>query len=338
MKHILNNISENEKNEILGHYTGQLKIDNSKFNKLVENKLGDVKPLLSEQAATANQSIGQQYQQGKEQGKQAGVVAAQNVKTFVKQGLSTAKEIVIQIGKIVFKAIVYGAAIVFVIGKGLYKVGQTVGNAILKFLSATKQAVVSGTQAVSDATTNAITAIAQTAIAADRWVNEKGKAVGAWIGSMQDKAYSVITWSLNQLKQFGIAQWAKFLIMAAGVKEFGNNVANWCKQQYTTVANQIGATWDQAKTAATKGLNYAAQQGEKAAKAVAGGVQKASQAVAGGVQSFLGDVAKTAGQATGFLGGLFSESVEFYSIYNSFNSTDTLGIITECQKYNVKVI
>lgn len=49
MKHILNNISENEKNEILGHYTGQLKIDNSKFNKLVENKLGDVKPLLSEQ-------------------------------------------------------------------------------------------------------------------------------------------------------------------------------------------------------------------------------------------------------------------------------------------------
>lgn len=57
MKHILNNISENEKNEILGHYTGQLKIDNSKFNKLVENKLGDVKPLLSEENTSKEKSI-----------------------------------------------------------------------------------------------------------------------------------------------------------------------------------------------------------------------------------------------------------------------------------------
>jgi hypothetical protein len=327
MKHILNNISENEKKEILNQYNGQLKIDNSKFNKLVENKLGNVKPILSEQSTTANQSISQQFQQGKEQGKQSGRVAAQNVKTFVKQGLSGAKEIVIKIGKIAFKAIILQGAFIFLIGKGLYKVGEVLGNALIKFLSATKQAVISGAQAVSDTTSNAITAIAQTAVAADRWVNEKGKAVGAWIGSMQDKAYSVITWSLNQMKQFGIAQWAKFLIMAAGVKEFGSSIANWCKQQYTTVASQIGATWDQAKSAATKGLNYAAQQGQKAVKAVSGGVQ-----------SFLGDVSKTAGQVTGFLGGLFGESVEFYSIYNSFNSSDTLGIITECQKYNVKVI
>lgn len=56
MKHILNNISENEKNEILGHYNGQLKIDNSKFNKLVENKLGDVKPLLSEENTSKEKS------------------------------------------------------------------------------------------------------------------------------------------------------------------------------------------------------------------------------------------------------------------------------------------
>lgn len=49
MKHILNNISEEEKNKILSQYKGELKINNSKFNKLVENKLGDVKPLISEQ-------------------------------------------------------------------------------------------------------------------------------------------------------------------------------------------------------------------------------------------------------------------------------------------------
>jgi hypothetical protein len=48
MKHILNNISESEKEEILNHYKGQMKIDNSKFNKLVETKLGDAKPLINE--------------------------------------------------------------------------------------------------------------------------------------------------------------------------------------------------------------------------------------------------------------------------------------------------
>jgi hypothetical protein len=55
MKHILNNISENEKKEILNQYNGQLKIDNSKFNKLVENKLGDVKPILDKDIENGKQ-------------------------------------------------------------------------------------------------------------------------------------------------------------------------------------------------------------------------------------------------------------------------------------------
>lgn len=48
MKHILNNIPDEEKNRILNQYSGQMKIDNSKFNKLVETKLGDAKPLINE--------------------------------------------------------------------------------------------------------------------------------------------------------------------------------------------------------------------------------------------------------------------------------------------------
>lgn len=48
MKHLLNNIPDEEKNRILNQYSGQMKIDNSKFNKLVETKLGDAKPLINE--------------------------------------------------------------------------------------------------------------------------------------------------------------------------------------------------------------------------------------------------------------------------------------------------
>ena len=48
MKHILNNISQDEKTRILEQYTGgkQLMIEN--FNKLVNNKLGTVNTLINE--------------------------------------------------------------------------------------------------------------------------------------------------------------------------------------------------------------------------------------------------------------------------------------------------
>jgi hypothetical protein len=52
MKHILNNISSEEKNSILEQHIGGKTIDTSKFKKLLESQLGDVKPLISEQTAT----------------------------------------------------------------------------------------------------------------------------------------------------------------------------------------------------------------------------------------------------------------------------------------------
>jgi hypothetical protein len=51
MKHILNDISQEEKNRIREQHEGGMKIDTSKFKKLLETKLGDAKPLISEQAA-----------------------------------------------------------------------------------------------------------------------------------------------------------------------------------------------------------------------------------------------------------------------------------------------
>ena len=51
MKHILNNISEVEKRAIREQHEGGMKIDTSRFRKLMESKLGNSKPLVSEQGS-----------------------------------------------------------------------------------------------------------------------------------------------------------------------------------------------------------------------------------------------------------------------------------------------
>lgn len=52
MKHLLNDLSNEEKNRIREQHEGGMKIDTSKFKKLIENKLGSSKPLVSEQGHT----------------------------------------------------------------------------------------------------------------------------------------------------------------------------------------------------------------------------------------------------------------------------------------------
>jgi hypothetical protein len=52
MKHILNNISEEEKNAIREQHTGGMKVMTENFSKLTNSKLGDSKPLVNEQGAT----------------------------------------------------------------------------------------------------------------------------------------------------------------------------------------------------------------------------------------------------------------------------------------------
>lgn len=49
MKHILNNLSEEEKNSIREQHTGGKKIMIENFNKLVNTKLGDAKPLTEQE-------------------------------------------------------------------------------------------------------------------------------------------------------------------------------------------------------------------------------------------------------------------------------------------------
>ena len=53
MKHILNNLSNEEKNSIREQHTGGMNVITENFSKLLNSKLGDSKPLVSEQAQTA---------------------------------------------------------------------------------------------------------------------------------------------------------------------------------------------------------------------------------------------------------------------------------------------
>jgi hypothetical protein len=48
MKHILNDLTEQEKNSIREQHTGGMKVMTESFDKLVNSKLGDSKPLVSD--------------------------------------------------------------------------------------------------------------------------------------------------------------------------------------------------------------------------------------------------------------------------------------------------
>jgi hypothetical protein len=54
MKHLLNDMSSEEKNSILEQHTGGIKIDTSRFRSLLESTLGNAKPLVSEQVTTGS--------------------------------------------------------------------------------------------------------------------------------------------------------------------------------------------------------------------------------------------------------------------------------------------
>ena len=49
MKHILNNLSNEEKNSIREQHTGGMKVVTENFHKLLNSKLGDSKPFVIEE-------------------------------------------------------------------------------------------------------------------------------------------------------------------------------------------------------------------------------------------------------------------------------------------------
>ncbi len=55
MKHLLNDLSNEEKNRIREQYEGGMTVDPSRFRNLMESKLGDIKPLIKE--STTDESM-----------------------------------------------------------------------------------------------------------------------------------------------------------------------------------------------------------------------------------------------------------------------------------------
>jgi hypothetical protein len=58
MKHILNNLTEEEKNSIREQHTDGKKIVIENFDKLINSKLGDSKPLVNEQSTVIDPVTG----------------------------------------------------------------------------------------------------------------------------------------------------------------------------------------------------------------------------------------------------------------------------------------
>jgi hypothetical protein len=56
VKHILNDLTDQEKNAIREQHSGGMKVRTEKFHRLLGSKLGDVKPLVNE-SAQANQMV-----------------------------------------------------------------------------------------------------------------------------------------------------------------------------------------------------------------------------------------------------------------------------------------
>ena len=64
MKHILNNLTDKEKNSILEQHTGGMTVMSENFSKLLNSKLGDVKPLVNEQQVDNGEQNTHRYDKG----------------------------------------------------------------------------------------------------------------------------------------------------------------------------------------------------------------------------------------------------------------------------------
>jgi hypothetical protein len=301
MKHNFNSISQVEKDRILEMH---------------------IRRVLEEQGTSLN--VGGNFQQGQNKTLKSGQAAGENAKAFLKAGLKTAKETTYTIGKTILRVIFTGVGIICAIGYAVFKVAEAIVNALTKFLTATGKVVISAAKAVGEATISVLTiAFQKLGIA----IKAGGDFIASLFKSLKDGAYNLIVSCLKALKQFGIMVWGKILVMASTVKEFGQNVWNWCKQQFTAISKQIGMAWDSAVNLAKQGWSAVKNLGSQAVEFG----KKAANKVA--------DVAgQTWGAVKGFAQGLFEDAILFYETYISIRNSDTLALISECSKITKNVI
>lgn len=272
------------------------------------------------QSIIEEQTVASSFAQGKTMGMASGQQARQAVNQAATAAVKGLKETVITIGKIHFKMMVIGGAVVYLIGKGIYKVGQAAGNAILKFLSATGKAVVRAGNAISDATVQSLNAAGIALSQGMNFVNQK-------LASMKDSTVAIAKWAVDQFKQFGTQMWAKILVAAGGIKEFSGLVANHLKNSWASIQNQIGVAWDQASNWARGAFNTATQAVKNTANQIGTAVKNKASQFAQSAARGLGNV----------MGGIQGFLQEMYERYLSF-SNDTETILSEAIAFNGKEI
>jgi hypothetical protein len=104
MKHILNNLSQEEKNSILEQHRGGMKVMTENFNKLLNSKLGDVKPLVNEQVlaglstGNSSQAVKSIFSKCPQVPKELGPVATTAANSIYNavQGLGTNEQAIVQ--------------------------------------------------------------------------------------------------------------------------------------------------------------------------------------------------------------------------------------------------
>jgi hypothetical protein len=308
MKHNFNSISQVEKDRILEMH---------------------IRRVLEEQATTLD--VGGNFQKGQNKTLKSGEGAGLAFRQTIANGLKTAKEGLITIGKTLIKTVIFAGATIFVIGEAIFKVNQAIANAIIKFLTSCGKAVINTGKQIGKSTIDVFTKVAQK-------TGQAIKSIGDFINGLADSAYKVIVYILKSLKQFGIMFWGKILVMASTVKEFGQNVWNWCKQQFTAISKQIGMAWDSAVNMAKQGWNAVKNLGSQAVQGAKNLANKAvdyGKAAANKVSDYAG---QAYGAVKGFAQGLFEDAILFYETYISIRNSDTLALISECSKITKNVI
>ena len=309
--------------------------------RLTESELKNlIGKIIEEQSLTSSQNIqefglggiAQSYQQGKQQAMNTtGAAAGKAVHTAAVAAFQGAKQVVITIGKVAIKAVIYGAATIFVIGELLYKATAAIANAIFKFLSATGKVVVSTATAVGD---DVASAFKKAGVA----IEQGAQAVANFVGKMKDSSIAMVKYMIGQLKQFGNMVWAKVLVGASAVKEFGGAVTEWCKQQYQAVAQAVGVAWDQAVGALQKGYDAFKQGVANTANKIATTASNAYQGAKQGVTNFANNAANAVGKGVQNVKDFFGNLFEMLMAYESMDGMNTNEILSEMYRNNGKQI
>jgi len=279
-----------------------------KVVKITERDLNRlIKKILHEQ------SLGQSYDKGKSMGYVSGQQAQQAVKRIASDVASVGKQVAIKIGKTLVYVVLMPVAIVggvlWLIGKGVYKVSVAVHNALIKLLSTVKGVVISAATELKEIAINTLTA-------AGIMLDKGLKYVSAQLKNLKDYTISIVKWIVGQMKQFGVQVYAAFLVGLGNIKEIAAQVESFLASEWKNIQAQVGMAWDKAKGYGTQimsgiksGVQNLAQKGKQAA----------------------GKLSDYAGRASGFLQGMLAE---MFSRYLSFIGDSPIEILNEAKLYN----